>query len=81
MSLQEKFVQDFERLLVQYQQALSTDDDQALPKTSRFPENPSQTERKRLVSAARLALLDLESREQGDSAKWYARPGEADWGC
>jgi len=37
----------------------------------------------RLVSAARLALLELQSMtsERAASRKYFAQPGEAEWGC
>jgi hypothetical protein len=42
----------------------------------------SQNERRLMVAAARLALIELAT--PADSAprrKYYANPGEADWGC
>lgn len=43
----------------------------------------TQTEKSRLVAAARLALLELESmtRERASSRQYFAQPGEAEWGC
>lgn len=46
----------------------------------------SQDERKLMVAAARLALLELSTAPgpSGNSTperKYYAKPGEADWGC
>jgi hypothetical protein len=37
----------------------------------------------RLVAAARLALLELQSMtsERAESRQYFAQPGEADWGC
>jgi hypothetical protein len=37
----------------------------------------------RLVAAARLALLELESmtRERTKARPYFAQPGEAEWGC
>ena len=37
----------------------------------------------RLVSAARLALLELQSMtsERAKSRQYFAQPGEAEWGC
>jgi hypothetical protein len=37
----------------------------------------------RLVAAARLALLELESMasERAESRQYFAQPGEAEWGC
>jgi len=45
----------------------------------RTPEN----ERKVMVAAARLALLELAGPpvQPGPDRKYYANPGEADWGC
>ncbi len=40
-----------------------------------------EIERERMVAAARLALLELESNQRNDSRRWYARPGQAEWGC
>jgi hypothetical protein len=43
----------------------------------------SPQEKKRLVTAARLALLELESITSGraQSRQYFAQPGEAEWGC
>jgi len=40
-------------------------------------------ERNRLVAAARLALLELESMtsDGAKSRQYFAQPGEAEWGC
>jgi hypothetical protein len=42
-----------------------------------------QAEKSRLVAAARLALLELESRtsEPAESRQYFAQPVEAEWGC
>jgi hypothetical protein len=42
-----------------------------------------QQEKSRLVAAARLALLELESmtRDRAKSRQYFAQPGEAEWGC
>jgi hypothetical protein len=42
-----------------------------------------QKEKSRLVAAARLALLELESMtgEKTNSRQYFAQPGEAEWGC
>ena len=42
----------------------------------------SPQEKKRLVAAARLALLELESITSGraQSRQYFAQPGEAEWG-
>jgi hypothetical protein len=39
-------------------------------------------EKSRLVAAARLALLELESTQRGRGRReYFAQPGEAEWGC
>jgi hypothetical protein len=42
-----------------------------------------QKEKNRLVAAARLALLELESMtsDRAVSRQYFAQPGEAEWGC
>lgn len=42
-----------------------------------------QNERKLMVAAARLVLLELSTTPEPSSPgrKYYAKPGEADWGC
>jgi hypothetical protein len=42
-----------------------------------------QPEKNRLVAAARLALLELESlaSDKSPSCQYFAQPGEAEWGC
>jgi hypothetical protein len=41
-----------------------------------------QNERRLMVAAARLALIELSTPPaEPPSRKYYANPGEADWGC
>jgi hypothetical protein len=42
-----------------------------------------QPEKSRLVAAARLTLIELESAtgEQAKARPYFAQPGEAEWGC
>jgi len=49
---------------------------------SSWTEVPQQ-EKSRLVSAARLTLLELESMttNRAKSRPYFAQPGEAEWGC
>jgi hypothetical protein len=46
-------------------------------------EQTSNQERKLMVAAVRLALLELAETPSPDdsSRKYFAKPGEADWGC
>jgi hypothetical protein len=43
----------------------------------------AQPEKDRMVAAARLTLLDLDSAasQAGRSRRYFAEPGEAEWGC
>jgi hypothetical protein len=43
----------------------------------------SQPEKNRLVAAARLTLLELDSAtdDQPKARKYFAEPGQAEWGC
>jgi hypothetical protein len=42
-----------------------------------------QPEKDSLIAAARLTLLELVSsaKEQEDPRRYFAKPGEAEWGC
>jgi len=66
-----------------YYQALGPD---VADETSTDPEPwesvPSE-EKNRMIVAARLALLELKAceRQREDSRRYFAKPGEAEWGC
>jgi len=79
MSTQEVFVQQFERLFRHYHEALQPEQEEPAAGWNAL----SYEERNRLVGAARLAILELENdaRMREDSRKYYAKPGEAEWGC
>jgi hypothetical protein len=66
-----------------YQQALRPElSGKGSERGGEWKEVPPQ-EKNRLVSAVRLALLELESmaREQTKPRQYFAQPGEAEWGC
>jgi hypothetical protein len=46
-------------------------------------EQAPQEERKLMVAAARLTLLELAatSEQEQTNRQYFAKPGEADWGC
>ena len=83
MSSQEVFVEQFERLFHHYEEALCS----APPKHSESqPQSWTAVgtdERNRMVAAARLAILELETNAhlEANSRKYFAKPGEAEWGC
>ena len=79
MSTQEQFVQQFTRLFEHYTHALTSDSrDETQLKSSKTTEDDN-----RLVAAARLAILELETnaKMERNSRKYFAKPGEAEWGC
>jgi hypothetical protein len=79
MSTQEVFVQQFARLFNHYSEALSSDTEPESPSHDSVPTDEQHS----LVAAARPAILELESnaRPGDDSRRFFAKPGEAEWGC
>jgi hypothetical protein len=78
MSTQEVFVQQFARLFQHYREALSPEAEKENGTWYSLPPD----ERDRLVAAARLAILELDMNSQiEDSRRYFAKPGEAEWGC
>ena len=83
MSTQEVFVQHFAKLFNHYQEALATPEtSESVPSATSCSLTPLE-ERNRMVAAARLALLELETNSplEDESRKYFAKPGEAEWGC
>jgi hypothetical protein len=83
MSTQEVFVEQFARLFQHYQEALSPETEQASGTQSAAWKSVPPDERNRMVAAARLAILELETnaRMEESARKYFAKPGEAEWGC
>ena len=79
MSAQEVFVQQFARWFHHYQETSSPEPEQGSASWNSIPAD----QRHRLVEAARLAILELEtsSHLQDNSRRYFAKPGEAEWGC
>jgi hypothetical protein len=79
MSTQEVFVQQFARLFHHYRETLSPEMQQDSMTWNAIPTE----ERRRLVAAARLAIVDLETntRSEDNARRYFAKPGEAEWGC
>jgi len=65
-----------------YHQALTAEPSRGQNGRGSWTEVPPQ-EKNRLVAAARLALLELDSmkNQPAKSRKYFAQPGEAEWGC
>jgi hypothetical protein len=83
MSIQEIYAEQLAELFHHYHQALAPDFGCASKSGSEAWEEVPQQEKSRLIAAARLALLELgeTSREQARNRRYFAAPGEAEWGC
>lgn len=88
MSFQDVSAEQLAELFHHYHQALGPDFGCAgKPIRATWQEVPQQ-EKSRMVAAARLTLLELDSThaghtdsDHGDSSKYFAPAGEAEWGC
>lgn len=83
MSIQEVSAERFAQLFHQYQQALTNDCNGSSgvgPKEA-WAEVPAP-EKNLMITAARLALLEVELLpSERRSRRYFAKPGEAEWGC
>jgi len=78
MSTQEVFVQQFARLFQHYSEALSPEAEKENATWNSVPPE----DRDRLVAAARLAIFELDANSKTeDPRRYFAKPGEAEWGC
>jgi hypothetical protein len=82
-TIQDCSAEQLAKLFHHYREALAHDDDTRGSKDASSWEHASRNERKLLVSAARLTLLELATTpvQSRPNRKYYANPGEADWGC
>lgn len=82
-TLQEVNVEDLARLFHQYKEALAHDCAVSREQNSSAWERAPQSERKLTVAAIRLALLELLTTPEPrkPNRKYFAEPGEAEWGC
>jgi hypothetical protein len=83
MSIQEVSAEQLAELFHHYHHALGQDVGCASEPNAEAWEQVPQQEKSRLVAATRLALLELAStaREREDSRRYFAKPGQAEWGC
>jgi len=83
-TIQDVSAEQLARLFHHYREALAQDFNckDSEEATSSW-DRTSQQERKLMVAAARLALLELAETPLPDDStrKYFAKPGEADWGC
>jgi len=82
MSIQEVSAERFAQLFHQYQHALACDGSSAPEDAKTAWSNVPPTEKNLLISAARLALLEVELLpSERQARRYFAKPGEAEWGC
>jgi hypothetical protein len=84
MSIQEVSAEELAKLFHLYHQALAHGfDDRTTGRSGTSWEQTPQNERRRMIAAARLALIDLAAAcgEKTPGRRYFANPGEADWGC
>ena len=80
-TIQDVTPEQLARLIFHYREALMHDaETDASP--AHFWDDASQDDRKLMVAAARLTLIELSTTPATTRRrKYYAQPGEADWGC
>jgi len=83
MSIQEVSAERFAQLFHHYHQALADDfESPSNLRTKDAWENVRPSEKSRLIAAARFALLEVELvPSERQSRRYFAKPGEAEWGC
>ncbi|MFZ1915995.1 MAG: hypothetical protein WAU58_00355 [Terriglobales bacterium] len=83
MSIQEVSAERFAQLFHQYQHALANDfnGSSSVHSTDVWADVPP-SEKSLMIAAARLALLEVELLpSERQSRRYFAKPGEAEWGC
>ncbi len=82
VSVQKVSVEQLAELFHHYRQALASDFGCWTEHANQSWKEVPQRERNRMT-AARLALLELDSAqgERQDFKRYFAKPGEAEWGC
>ena len=83
MSIQEVSPEQFAELFHHYHQALAPDFGcTSDPHPEGWEQIPEQ-EKNRMIAAARLALLEVRAtdKEPNETRRYFAKPGEAEWGC
>jgi hypothetical protein len=83
MSIQEVSAERFAQLFHHYHLALTDDSARSSNlRTKDAWDNVPPSEKTTLIAAARLALLEVELiPSERQSRRYFAKPGEAEWGC
>lgn len=84
MSIEELSPEELAKVFFHYHEALGPDFG-GPNKPPHSWEEASQKDQGRMIAAARLALLEIQStdhnRETEDRSRYFAQPGNAEWGC
>jgi hypothetical protein len=83
-SIQNVSAEELAKVFHHYHEALAHDfHGQASRQADVSWEQAPQNERRLMIAAARLTLLELAatSEAEPDNRQYFAKPGEADWGC
>jgi len=83
MSIQEVSAERFAQLFHHYHQALANESGNAAhTRTCDAWAEVPPSEKSRMIAAARLALLEVELiPSERQSRRYFAKPGQAEWGC
>lgn len=83
MSIQEVSAEQFAELFHHYHHVLGQDPDCKDARTLEDWREVPEPEKSRMIAAVRLVLVELSATaaEKNDSRRYYAKPGEAEWGC
>ncbi len=83
MSIHKESAEQLAELFHHYHQALESDRGCQTDQSHESWKNLPLQDRTRMVDAARLALLELDFEEEKrkTSRRYFAKPGEAEWGC
>jgi len=83
MLIEEVSAERLAQLFHHYHQALGAESDHARHlRTCDVWASVPPAEKNRLIAAARLALLEVEVIPvESESRRYFAKPGEAEWGC
>jgi len=83
MSIRKLSAEQLVKLFHRYHRALGSDFDCETDQRHESWKDVPQQDRGRMVDAARLASLELDSQEEKPkkSRRYFAKPGEAEWGC
>ena len=82
MSIKEVSAEQLAQLFHHYHEALAADFGCNHQPSAETWGELSANEQRRMVAAARLALLEINThQDEQEQRRWFAKPGQAEWGC